>query len=247
MLREKLPTTCWENFQRSDRLVLLGQRNILLFMPNYSKQPFLTARDEEYTMLIEVCEEFEKQKIDKTAREKTGNPAEIIIRSHLLRRNLNLSTIPEVTIQGSKIKNDLLLLKSGVDPNQKTFSSDKVKMVLEIKNNAVGGKTLKNGKREDKNKTLRLKFNELEAITNVKNFAVIVISETLIPPRTPNKWRFKEEVIGKENCKVFTFVARQLYPSGGLYIKSNIVKMLQNEQMKKTGEFQQAINYLKCL
>ncbi len=36
-------------------------------MPNYSKKPFLTASDEEYTMLIEVCEEFEKQKIDKTA------------------------------------------------------------------------------------------------------------------------------------------------------------------------------------
>ena len=90
-------------------------------MPNYSKQPFLTATDEEYAMLIEVCEEFEKQKIDKTAREKSGNPTEIVIRNHLLRRNLNISMIPEVTIQGSKIKNDLLLLKSGVDPNQETF------------------------------------------------------------------------------------------------------------------------------
>ena len=31
-------------------------------MPNYSSKPFLTACDEEYLMLIEVCEEFEKQK-----------------------------------------------------------------------------------------------------------------------------------------------------------------------------------------
>ena len=216
-------------------------------MPNYSKKPFLTASDEEYTMLIEVSEEFEKQKIDKTAREKSGNATEIVIRNHLIRRNLNLSMIPDVTIQGSKIKNDLLLLKSGVDPNQKTFPSDQVKMVIEIKNNAVGGKTLENGKREDPNKVLRVKFNELEATTNVRNFAVIVLSETLLPPRTPYKWRFKEEVIGKENCKVFTLVARQLYPPGGLYIKSNIVEMLQKEQMKKTGEFQQLINYLKCL
>ena len=147
-------------------------------MPNYSKQPFLTVIDEEYMMLIEVCEEFEKQKIDKTAREKSGNPTEIVIRNHLLRRNLNLSMVPEVTIQGSKIKNDLLLLKSGVDPNQETFPVDNVKMVIEVRNNGVGGKTLENGKREDPNKVLRFKFNELEGTTNVKNFAVIVLSET---------------------------------------------------------------------
>jgi hypothetical protein len=216
-------------------------------MPNYSKKPILTVNDEEYAMLVEVSEEFERQKIDKTAREKSGNSAEIVIRNHLMRRKLNLSMIPNVTIQGSKIKNDLLLLKSGIDPNQKTFPSDNVKMVIEIKNNAVGGKTLENGKREDPNKVLRTKFNELEGTTNVRNFAVIVLSETLLPPRAPYKWRFKEEVIGKENCKVFTLVARQLYPPGGLYIKSSIEEMLQNEQMKKTGEFQQLINYLQCL
>ena len=216
-------------------------------MSNYSKKPILTANDEEYTILIEVSEEFQKQKIDKTAREKSGNATEIVIRNHLLRRNLNLSMNPNVTIQGSKIKNDLLLLKNGVNPNQKIFTSDNVKMVIEIKNNGVGGKTMKNGKREDPNKVLRAKFNELEATTNVRNFAVIVLSETLLPPTTPYKWRFKEEVIGKENCKVFTLVARQLYPPGGLYIKSSIVTMLQNEQMKKTGEFQKLINYLQNL
>ncbi len=216
-------------------------------MPNYSKQPFLAATDEEYTMLIEVSEEFEKQKIDKTAREKSGKPTEIVLRNHLLKKSLNLSMIPEVTIQGSKIKNDLLLLRSGVDPNQKNFPSNNVKMVIEIKNNAVAGKTMENGKREDQNKVLRAKFNELEGTTNVRNFALIVLSESLLPPKTPHKWRFKEEVIDKENCKVFTLVARQLYPPGGLYIKSNIVEMLQNNQMKKTGEFQQLINYLKYL
>ena len=216
-------------------------------MPNYSKNPVLTNSDEEYTMLLEVIEEFEKQKIAKAAREKSGNPAEIVLRNHLIRRNLNVSTIPDVTFQGSKIKNHLLLLKNGVDPNQKTYSPNQVKMVIEVKNNAVGGKTLKNGKKEDTNKVLRAKFNELEATTNVRNFAVIVFSEMLLPPKTPYKWRFKEDVIGKENCKVFTLVARQLYPSGGLFIKSNIEGMLQKGQMKKTGEFQELINYLKCL
>jgi hypothetical protein len=225
----------------------LGQKNNTLSMPNYSKQPFLTAIDEEYLMLIEVCEEFEKQKNDKIAREKSGNPTEIIIRNHLLRRNLNLSTVPKVTIQGSKIKNDLLLLKSGIDPNQETFPVDNVKMAIEVRNSGVSGKALENGKREDPNKVVRFKFNVLEGTTNVKNFAVIVLSETLLPPRSPFKWRFKEEVIRKENCKVFTLVARQLYPPGGLYIKSNIEEMLQNKQIKKTGEFQHLINYLKCL
>jgi hypothetical protein len=206
-------------------------------MPNYFKQPFLTAIDEEYMMLIEVCEEFEKQKNDKIAREKSGNPPEIILRNHLLRRNLNLSMVPEVTIQGSKIKNDLLLLKSAVDPNQETFPVDNVKMVIEVKNSGAIGKTMENGKRKDPNKVLRFKFNELEGTTNVKNFGVIVLSETLLPPRTPYKWRFKEEVIRKENCKVFTLVARQVYPSGGLYIKSNIEEMLQNMQIKKPVNF----------
>jgi len=88
-------------------------------MSNYSKKPILTANDEEYTILIEVSEEFQNQKIDKITREKSGNATEIVIRNHLLRRNLNLSMNPNVTIQRSKIKNDLLILKSGVDPTQK--------------------------------------------------------------------------------------------------------------------------------
>ena len=222
-------------------------RRDILFVPNYSKNPLLTTSDEEYAMLIEVTEEFEKQKTDKTARETTGTPTETVIRSHLQRRNLNVSTVPDVTVQGSKIKNNLLLLKVGVDPNQKTYPSDQVKMAIEVKNSGVGGKTLPNGKIQDPNKTLRFKFNEIEATANVKNFAVIVLSETLLPPKTPNKWRFKEEAIGKQNCKVFTLVARQLYPPGGLYLKSNIEEMLQKGQMKKTEEFQKLINYLKCL
>ena len=75
-------------------LVFYVKDMIVLFMPNYSKKPLLTASDEEYAMLIEVSEEFEKQKIDKTAREKSGSATEIVIRNHLLRRNLNISMIP---------------------------------------------------------------------------------------------------------------------------------------------------------
>ncbi len=216
-------------------------------MPNYSKKPLLTATDEEYTMLIEVSEEFGKQKIDKAAREKYGSPAEIVLRNHLLRRNLNISFVAGVTIEGSKIKIGLLFLKNGVDPNQIMYLPSQVKMVIEVKSNAVAGKTLENEKPLDPNKVLRAKFNELEAITNVRNFAVVVFSEMLLPPKTPYKWRFSEDRMGKENCKVFTLVARQLYPHGGLYIKSNLEEMLRKGQMKKTGEFQELIKYLQCL
>jgi hypothetical protein len=115
-------------------------------VPNYSNKPALTASNEEYEMLIEISEEFEKEKIDKTYREKSGNATEIVIRNHLMKRNLNLSMVPSVTIQRSKIKNGLLLLKSSVDPNQKSFPSDDVKMVIEVKNNGIAGKVLESGK-----------------------------------------------------------------------------------------------------
>jgi hypothetical protein len=216
-------------------------------MPNYSKKPDLSINDEEYLMLIEVCEEFEKQKNDKTLQEKTGKAPEIVLRNHLTKKGLNLSKIPEVTIECSKITNDLLLLKPGVDPNQTIYPSNQVKMVIEVKNSGAAGEVLEDGKREDPNKQLKLKFNELEALTGVKNFAVIVLSETLFPPKGPYKWRFKEEVIGKANCKVFTLVARGLYPPGGLYKKSKIVEMLSKQLLKKTEEYQQLVNYLKCL
>jgi hypothetical protein len=221
-------------------------RNIV-FVPNYINKPPLAANDEEYSMLVEVSEEFEKQKTDKTIREKHGDPAEIVIRNHLAKRGINLSTFPKVTVQGSRIEIDLLILKAGVDPNQKTYSSDQVKMIIAIENSGAGVKTLQNGKQQNPNKTLRLKFNELQATTNVKNFAVVVLSETLLPPKGPYKWRFKEDIIGKANCKVFTLVARQLYPPGGLYIKVNIAEMLAKKQLRKTDEFQKLINYLKCL
>lgn len=219
----------------------------VLFVPNYINKPPLAASDEEYIMLLEVSEEFEKQKTDKTALEKYGKPTEIVVRNHLLKKGLNFSTVPKVTIQGSKIENDLLFLKSGVDPHHKTYLSDQVKMIIEVRNSGASAKTLQNGKQEDPNKALRTKFNELQATTNIRNFAVIVLSETLLPPKGPYKWRFKEDAIGKENSKVFTLVARQLYPTGGLYIKTNIAKMLESGQLKRTEELQKLLNYLKCL
>ena len=47
-------------------------------MPNYSKKPSLKDTDEEYAMLIEVTEEFDKQKADKTSLGKVGKAPEIV-------------------------------------------------------------------------------------------------------------------------------------------------------------------------
>jgi hypothetical protein len=82
------------------------------------------------------------------------------------------------------------------------YLPNQVKMVIEVKNNAVAGLALKNQKPLDPNKVLRAKFNELEALTTVRNFAVVVFSEMLLPPKSPYKWRFSEDRIGKQNCKV---------------------------------------------
>jgi hypothetical protein len=54
---------CKESF-----ISFLCQGSGILFVPNYSKKPFLTASDEEYTMLIEVSEEFEKQNRQNSSR-----------------------------------------------------------------------------------------------------------------------------------------------------------------------------------
>ena len=54
----------------------------------------------EYTMLIEVSEEFEKQKIDKTAREKSGNATKIVIRPIKLKSTILKSFIQSSINQG---------------------------------------------------------------------------------------------------------------------------------------------------
>jgi hypothetical protein len=70
----------------------------VLFMSKYSKNPILASDDEEYAMLIEDSQEFDKQIIAKAAHEKSGSAKEIVIRNHLLRRNLTLSTNPRLEL-----------------------------------------------------------------------------------------------------------------------------------------------------
>ena len=87
------------------------------------KAPLLTKKDEEYQMLMEVAEEYLHQEREKTAQKKSGAATKVVIREHLLRRGFNMTFNPNIKLVGSNIKNDLLLLKSTVNPDQKEYST----------------------------------------------------------------------------------------------------------------------------
>lgn len=213
--------------------------------------PLLAKEDEELQMMLEVAEEFTKQKQERTARKKSGNATEIVIRKHLLKRRFNLTLIPDVRIQGSDIKNDLLLLKPSVDPNEEKYAPNSIHMVIEVKNNATPVKAKRKGDPPiQPSQVIKDNFNELEREANVKRFAVIVLSEKLLS-ETVYKYAITEEKIGKENCKVFTLIARReypqypKYPKGGLYLKEVVLEMLKNGELWKTGDMDRLFEYLK--
>jgi len=210
----------------------------------------LTREDEEFQMLLDVADEFSKQKSGYTTRKKSGNATEIVIRNNLLKRRFNVTLKPDVKIQGSNTKNDMLLLKPN-EPNElEQYAPVKVDMVLEIKNNATPAQ--RNKKSVQPSEVIRDKFDKLERDTGVNRFAVVVLSEKLLS-ETPYKYAITEKKIRKENCKVFTLVARREYPRypkysrGGLYTKEVILKMLENHELWKTEEWEKLIAYLKAV
>ena len=130
-------------------------------------KPLLTEKDEEYQMLIEVAEEYLDQQKEKTPQNKCGKATEIVIREHLLRKWFNVTSNANVRVLGSNIKNDLLLLKPTINPNQKEYSPNEVDMVIEIKNNAVANQS----------RIIRENFDELKELSPNLRFGVIVLSE----------------------------------------------------------------------
>jgi hypothetical protein len=204
----------------------------------------LTKNDEEFQMLIEVAEEYAKQRREKTAEKRSGDATEIVIRSHLLKHGLNMSE-PKARIEGSDIEIDLLLLKPNINTRMEApYQHGELSTVIEIKNNAVGGKRRIDGTQEDPNDKIRNDFDELEGV-GADRFAVIVLSETLPsnPERKPYKWRIQESKIGKKNCHVFTLVARERWHK--LYDVTVINKMLIEMEMRRTEEWEKLLEYLK--
>jgi hypothetical protein len=195
------------------------------------KAPLLTKKDEEYQMLMEVAEEYLHQEREKTAQKKSGVPTEVVIREHLLRRGFNLTFNPKIKLAGSNIKNDLFLLKSTINPDQKEYSPNDVNLVIVIKNNAVANQS----------ELLKENFDELKKLSKELRFAVVILSE-----KKGYTNEVTDEKLGNEGYLSFTLVSRRIYPKvGGLYSPGAIMDLLKNKEMKKTGDWEKLISYLR--
>jgi len=194
-------------------------------------KPLLTEKDEEYQMLIEVAEEYLDQQKEKTPQNKSGKATEMVIREHLLRKGFNVTSNANVRVLGSNIKNDLLLLKPPINPNQKEYSPNEVDTVIEIKNNAVANQS----------RIIRENFDELKELSPNLDFCVIVLSE-----RKGYTHEITDEKLGDKRYLSFTLVSRRVYPEvGGLYSKKAIVDLVKNNEMKRTGDWERLIAYLR--
>jgi hypothetical protein len=197
------------------------------------KAPLLTRKDEEYQMLLEVAEEYIHQEREKTAQKKSGAPTAVVIREHLLRRGFNITFNPNIKLAGSNIKNDLFLLRSTINPDQKEYSPNEVNLVIEIKNNAVANQS----------EIIKENFGELRKLSSELRFSTVFLSE---------KKGYTHEVtngkIENEGYLSFTLVSRRIYPKvGGLYSPGAIMDLLKNKELKKTGDWERLIAYLKAL
>ena len=195
------------------------------------KKPLLTKKDEEYQMLMEVTEEYIHQEREKSAQKKSGVAPIVVVREHLLRRGFNLSFNPNIKLMGSEIKNDLLLLHSTANPDQNDYVLNEVNMVMVIKNNAV----------PNQSNVIKENFDELIQLSPDLRFAVVVLSE-----KTGYKHEITDEKMGDKRYLSFTLVSRRIYPKdGGLYSPKAIMDLLKNKDMKKTGDWERFITYLK--
>jgi hypothetical protein len=197
------------------------------------KKPLLTSKDEEYQMLMEVAEEFLHQEREKSAQKKSGTATEVVIREHLLRRGFNLTFNPNVKVEGSNINNDLFLLKSTSNPDQKEYSPSEINAVIEVKNNAVA----------DQARIIKGNFDELKQLSPDLRFAVMILSE-----KTGYSHEITDEKLGDKKYLSFTLVARRIYPkNGGLYSPKAIMDLLKEKEMKKTGDWERFLTYLKAV
>ncbi len=201
-------------------------------MPHYDElnKPLLSKKDEEYQMLMEVAEEYLHQEREKTAQKKSGTATEVVIREHLLRRGFNVTFNPNITILGSNIKNDLLLLKPTINPDQKEYSPNEISLVIEVKNNAIANQS----------RVIKENFDELKKLSPDLGFGVVILSE-----KTGYTHEITDEKLGDEKYLSFTLVSRRIYPKIGLYCQKAIMDLLKNKEMKKTGDWERLISYLR--
>jgi hypothetical protein len=203
----------------------------------------LNVIDEELQMLLEVAEEFENAKRLKrralTRMEKSelsGRETENIIRAHLLKRGFNLSKTREFLIDDEvgSMEIDLMLLRKGVDPEDCPYDPKDVRVVFEIKNNAVTDQATKT----------RANFDRIKKRANV-GFAFVCLSE-----RTSYAYRVTQEALG---YPVFELVSRIRSRDEWMESKTEIVaearRIARNggPAMWKTGSWTALLSYLASL
>jgi hypothetical protein len=197
--------------------------------------------DEEMKMLLEVAQKFENAKISKgeelTRTEKadlSGKVTENIIRSHLLKWGFNLSKT-RVYLRDDwvgRMEIDLLLLREGVNPEDAPFHPKDVRVVFEIKNNAVTDQTTKT----------KANFDRIRQRMDV-GFAFICLSE-----RTSYKHRVTEEAIG---YPVFELVSRirsrdvWMESKAAILAEANRIGRSGGPVMWKTGSWAALIKHLE--
>ena len=195
------------------------------------KKPLLTKKDEEYQLLMEVAEECLHQEREKSAQKKSGAAPVVVVREHLLRRGFNLTFNPNIKFAGSDIKNDLFLLHSTANPDQEEYAPNEVNMVIAVKNNAA----------PKQSNVIKADFDALKQFATDLRFAVVVLSE-----KTGYQHEITDEKLGDKKYLSFTLVSRRIYPKdGGLYSPKAIMDLLKNKDLKKTGDWEKFITYIK--
>jgi len=196
------------------------------------KKPLLTKKDEEYEILIEVAEDYIKQKTDK-ALEKSGTAVEVVIRERLICRGFNVTLNPNQKLEGSDIKCSMFMLEPIVNPSQKEYSPSEVKMVIQILNNAD----------TDSLNKIKTQFDELKKIGKYLQFAVVILSEKI-----GYTHEITTETLGDPAYRAFTIVSRKAHPkTGGLYNINAVNDMLKKKELKKTGDWDAFITAIKTV
>ncbi len=194
------------------------------------KKPLLTKKDEEYQMLIEVAEDYINQKTDKTLQ-KSGTAVEVVIREHLVCRGFNVSLNPSPKLEGSEHKSSLFVLSPIANPSQKEYAPSEIKMVVEIISSADA----------DSLTEIKAKFAELKKLAPYVYFAVVILSEKI-----GYTHEITDEKLGDKTIRSFTLVSRKAHPKvGGLYNTTAVNDMLKKKELKKTGDWDSFIAYIK--
>jgi hypothetical protein len=189
-------------------------------MSEFSSYRILSEKSDEYRMLIDVADEFNRQEGGSTTQ-RSGNATLNVISKYLIGKGFKLPQDPKVTIQEVKSRMNLLyLLKSGIPNNKSEYSVKDVNAVLKIVNNAVG---------ERYNDKIKNRFLEFRSENPTLRFAVVVLSENSV--FNPYKHCLKEDNFSGI-AELFTLIFRE-NAADELYFKNTIERLSANKELRK--------------